>query len=142
MNDETLDSLVGYILSQAELYKQYFWYDSTGRIRAKCRVDLTTKANMESADPQSKFVEAGDEDINTVYIKDGEITQRPDNPAVLSGMTISGLPSGSQVQIDTSIYDVTDDHVDLSFDREGVHKVRVISWPYLDKEFDVEATSQ
>lgn len=73
-----------------------------------------------------------------VYVADGEVRPRPANPARLDGMTLRDLPTPGTIHIGDAQYPYDEPTVDLEFEHPGTYKVRVESWPYLDKEFDVE----
>jgi len=75
----------------------------------------------------------------TQYIKDGEITLRPTQLTALTGMTLNNLPTPCQIIIDGTSYDGVDEPtVELEFDTEGTHNIKVVAFPYLDKEFTLE----
>lgn len=120
-------------------HKSYICYDETGKVIAKCDISEATRAFMVQSG--RLLIESG-ADPSTVYVKDGAVEQRPECPAALNGMTINAVPVPAKILIGTTLYDCDEDHVDLSFDESGTHLVRVISWPYLDKEFSVEAAPQ
>lgn len=72
------------------------------------------------------------------YLVAGTVYERPGNPAVLNGNLISGLPFGATIIINNAVYHCDDDHAELEFDQPGIYAIRVIAWPYLDKEFVFE----
>lgn len=72
------------------------------------------------------------------YVQDGQVLDRPENTATLSGLTLLNVPVPSTIQIGTEFYESTEDTVELEFNLPGTYKVKVISWPHLDKEFTVE----
>lgn len=72
------------------------------------------------------------------YLVAGTVYDRPESPAVLNGSLITGLPFGATIVINDAVYHCDDDHVELEFDQPGTYAIRVIAWPYLDKEFVFE----
>lgn len=72
------------------------------------------------------------------YVLNGEVLDRPENTATLSGLTLLNVPVPSTIQIGTQFYESTDSTVELEFNLPGTYKVKVISWPHMDKEFTVE----
>ena len=75
------------------------------------------------------------------YILDGDVTPRPENPARISGTTLTHLPNPSEVRIEDATVTVTDGLLELSFEFPGVYRVKVSSFPFLDREFDIEIPS-
>lgn len=74
----------------------------------------------------------------THYVRDGAAILRPANPAVLTGLQLSGLPVPCTIRINGTAYPCSEAVADLQFDQPGTYAVRVEAWPYLDKEFNVE----
>lgn len=72
------------------------------------------------------------------YLVAGTVYDRPRNPAVLNGNLITGLAFGATIVINDAVYHCDDDHAELEFDQPGRYAIRVIAWPYLDKEFVLE----
>jgi hypothetical protein len=81
----------------------------------------------------------GSGDMETQYILSGEITPRPTQLTTLTDLTLTNLPTPCQIIIDGTSYDGVDSPtVDLEFDESGTHNIKVVAFPYLDKEFSVE----
>ncbi len=72
------------------------------------------------------------------YALNGVAVPRPENPASLSGFTLTSVPVPAKVHINQDVYETNESTVELSFGQPGTYKVKVESWPYLDKEFSVE----
>lgn len=75
---------------------------------------------------------------DTQYVVDGVLTLRPDNPAMLEGHVLRGLPAPCFIKIADSAYACNDTVAELSFEHAGTFQVTVEAWPYLNKEFTVE----
>lgn len=75
----------------------------------------------------------------THYVSNGEVTLRPEQLTTLTGMTLNNLPTPCQIIIDDISYEVDESTVELEFDEPGAHNIKVVAFPYLDKEFTVEA---
>lgn len=73
-----------------------------------------------------------------VYVLNGEVVPRPENPTTLHGLTLENVPVPSTIVIGGTYYEATESTVELSFNLPGTYRVKVISWPYLDKEITVE----
>lgn len=72
------------------------------------------------------------------YVKDGQITARPVNSAVMTGTKITQVPNPATVAIDGGMpAPVTDGEIDLTFTQPGTYTVVVSSWPMLDAIFTV-----
>ena len=77
-------------------------------------------------------------DGETYYVENGQSTPRPNNPATLDNLTIRNLPVPCKIQINSSVYECDEQEVDLDFPLPGKYKVKVMSFPYLDAEFEIE----
>lgn len=77
-------------------------------------------------------------EAETHYVSNGEITPRPEQLTTLTGLTLNNLPTPCQIAIDDIYYDVDETTVELEFDTEGTHNIKIVAFPYLDKEFTVE----
>lgn len=86
---------------------------------------------------QQRWVD-GRSDPDTHYVKQGVLTPRPQNPAVLDGGTLSGLPVPSTINIGGVDYPCDEPVAELAFDQPGTYRIVVRAWPYLNKEFTVE----
>lgn len=75
------------------------------------------------------------------YVSSGEVVPRPENPAVLSIQTLNNVPVPAQVIINGVSYETTESVVELEFTQPGTYVVKVVAWPYLDKEFTIENTA-
>lgn len=83
------------------------------------------------------------DDYQLYYVKgDEELTLRPSQETVLEGNVISGIPVPATLSINKETYSVNESRVELDFDQPGSYKIRVESWPFLDKEFTFENPSQ
>lgn len=71
-------------------------------------------------------------------VQDGEVVHRVELPAVLSGNTLTGVPAGASVQIDTDIYEADGSPITLTFDQPGTYTLLVSLWPYLDWRATIE----
>lgn len=72
------------------------------------------------------------------YVLDGVAVPRPVNPAVLSGPSLLNVPVPAEVIIGASSYQTNESTVTLEFNMPGTYKVKVVSFPYLDAEFEIE----
>ena len=114
------------------------FYDSTGKIIGSMNSDPVTIGHTKDKLPDQKFIE-GDffAHAETKYVLDGAITDRPANPAILTGLALTALPVPCAIQINAAFYPCTEDHATLSFGLPGTYKVTVKAWPMLDKEFSI-----
>ncbi len=80
----------------------------------------------------------GKADGETQYVRGVALTARPQSPAALAGRRLTKLPSPCVIIVNDTIYTCDETEADLEFDQPGTYRVRVIAWPYLDAEFNVE----
>lgn len=73
-----------------------------------------------------------------IYVINGEVTNRPDNPTTVSGQTLENVPVPTTVIINGTSYETNEPEVELGFSQPGTYAVKVVAWPYLDKEFVIE----
>lgn len=77
------------------------------------------------------------------YVHEGEIVPRPENPTVLEGQVLIDVPSDSMIRIDGMSYKSSEGgDIELSFNVPGIYIVRVESFPYLEKEFEIDYQPQ
>ena len=84
---------------------------------------------------QYAFVEQpADDELD--WVNNGTICQRPESPAVLNKLLISGIPKGSVLEIEGIEYPVTESEVELEL---FAKKTTVIlkCFPYLDKKWEI-----
>lgn len=123
-------------MENAEKMVSLYKVSGNGRIIQNIEVRSDTAVQLMINDPD--LVE-GSPDRETQYIKDGEITLRPTQLTTLTGMTLNNLPTPCQIIIDGISYDGVDSPtVELEFDETGTHNIKVVAFPYLDKEFTIE----
>ena len=73
-----------------------------------------------------------------VYVVDGEVVSRPENPAVVSDQKLENVPVPATVIVNGTSYETNESTVELGFNQPGTYTVKVVAWPYLDKEFIIE----
>lgn len=115
--------------------KYISFYDAQGEIVGSVGVD--PQMYDQTRDQLDPHVE-GDWYGKDVYVSNGEVHPRPANPARLDGMTLRDLPTPGTIHIGDAQYPYDEPAVELEFEHPGTYTVRVESWPYLDKEFEVE----
>lgn len=114
------------------------YYDSTGRIYGYATGDDITM-EVTKANTEQQWVE-GEWDGETHYVKNGKALERQPCPATLNGMALHNMPAPCKIVINSTEYDVTDKTVELEFDYPGVYKIKILAFPYLDGEFEIEVT--
>lgn len=73
-----------------------------------------------------------------VYVSDGSVTPRPENPTTVSGQALENVPVPATVIINGTSYETNEARVELGFNQPGMYTVKVVAWPHFDKEFSVE----
>lgn len=112
------------------------FFDESGRITSNLTTDpAVIQANKDHF--PGRWVE-GDWYGKDVYVANGAVHPRPANPAQLEGLTLTHLPTPGTIHIGDAQYPYDEPTVELEFEHPGTYKVRVESWPHLDKEFEVE----
>lgn len=72
------------------------------------------------------------------YALNGEAVARPENPTTVSGQALENVPVPATVIINGVSYETNESRVELGFSQPGTYAVKVVAWPHLDKEFNVE----
>ena len=109
--------------------------DATGRVIRTGRLpDPAWIAHQAQGDEQAV---AGALNAATQWVDAGEVRDRPENPAVLTGMTLTELPVPSVIVIDGNRYDCNETQVDLDLPYSVTYTVTVEAFPYRDKHFSV-----
>jgi hypothetical protein len=112
------------------------FYDSTGKITGMAGVEEAILP-MIKEHTQAPFVDGAWLDM-PVYVLNGEVVNRPENPTTISGFVLSNVPVPSTIKINSVSYEASESEIELSFNLPGTYAVTVSTWPYLDKEFQVE----
>jgi hypothetical protein len=112
------------------------YHDQEGRITGS----VTATLNTIDANKVGLWVNGfGDRSIH--YVKDGVITDRPEQKTTLEGSTLKNLPVPCQIHINGEVYECDEDHAELEIDLPGTYQISVTAWPYLDVEFTYENQS-
>jgi hypothetical protein len=121
----------------------YAIYNSLGYIR-----QISTTTNSTELDsillPGESYIEVPPEVNNYAYYirSDKHYALRPTQECFMEGLFIKNIEVPSLIYINGDRYIVDEPVVELEFDQPGTYKIRIESWPYLDKEFTYENTSQ
>lgn len=109
------------------------YHDQEGRITGS----VTATLNTIDANKVGLWVNGvGDRSIH--YIKDGVITDRPEQKTTLEGSMLKNLPVPCQIHVNGEVYECTDSQAELEFDLPGMYQITVTAWPFLDMEFSYE----
>ena len=126
----------------------YTKYNSTGKILQT----VSCPAFLRDAQAQTgEFIVDGDCDTRNDYIKDGKITKRLVMPVIVDKTTITAdtsdkatitkVPKGTKVIVAGVDQGTCDDGiVEINADFKGFYKVKLVCWPYLDKEITINAS--
>ena len=80
----------------------------------------------------------GDYYNKPVYILNGQVVDRPENPTTVSGQILENVIVPTTVIINGVSYESNESTVELEFNQPGTYTVKIVAWPYLDKEFSFE----
>ena len=72
------------------------------------------------------------------YVVSGLPVNRPVGTSVLVGNTLNNLPIPCKIIINGESYDCIDQTATLEFTQPTVYKIKVVAFPYLDKEFEID----
>lgn len=111
------------------------YYDEEGRITGEMTGDVAAVELTKELTTQA-WVD-GLWFGKPVYVLAGEVLDRPACPAVLTGMVLTDLPVPCVLDINGTKYDADEASVELDLG-VGQFTIKVIAWPYMDGEFNVE----
>ena len=114
----------------------YFYKEQTGEIRQSF---FTTDSEniVLNLMPGEKAIEISG-DFTNPYLVNGELVERPKNPATLNGTVIENVPVGAVVSFGEQSFTVDDGTAELEFPFLGTYSVTVTCFPYLTKTFEVK----
>jgi hypothetical protein len=104
----------------------------TGVVSGDPSVITTTKELSETPWVDGDYLE------KLVYVLNGEVIPRPDNPTTVSGQLLENVPVPATVIINGTSYEANEPEVELGFSQPGTYVIQVVAWPHLDKEFSIE----
>lgn len=113
--------------------KAFVRFDEDGQITAWGHQDQNVTAYQQSLGQSIMEGEGGPGH----YVADGEIIAREENPATVSGTTISGLPIPSTLKIGTETYVVDDGEADLDLTYPGTYRVEITTLRHLPKTVEI-----
>lgn len=117
------------------------FYDPTGKITGTASASLSVMEMIKEQNPNvpnsQPFVD-GEWFDKGVYILNGEVTDRPVNPLIVSDNVLSGLIHPCTIAINGTEYHCESSTATLELFHPGSYKVKVSVWPYLDREFTIE----
>lgn len=117
---------------------EFVIHDAGGRILMHGRAsEVEVEATAATRAGATGYVE-GVGDTLTHYVREGQVIDRPANPAQLAGATLTSLPNPCSVWINGVEYACHDDTADLAFDQVGKYQIKVVAFPFLDAEFAYE----
>lgn len=76
-------------------------------------------------------------DDSLFYVKNNEVTARPELPVNILETTVTGLPNPTTVVTEGNSYVISDGTAELSFSLPGTYKIYLSSFPYQDKQIEV-----
>lgn len=118
------------------MIKVYIYNEQTGEVlRSLATSDPEAVALNLQTGEQAIDV---DESIANPYVLNGELVQRPENPATLNGTVIENVPVGAVVSFGDQAVTVDDGTAELEFPFAGTYPVTVTCFPYLPKTFEVQ----
>ncbi len=113
---------------------RYVVYDAAGAIK---RTGEVPESMLALQAHNGEFVVEGVADDTLHYILNGAVTDKMEITAMLSGTTISGLPTPATITIERARYDVIDGVAELSFNLPGTYSVLCEAMHHLPKTIQV-----
>jgi len=77
-------------------------------------------------------------DLKTEYYDNDSVVPRPEMDLIINNLSISNIPTGTEVRIDEDTEIVKDGVLDLEFDLPGEYTIYFTNFPYQDKEVLIE----
>lgn len=119
--------------------KHYAAYDADGRIFISISADPEFAEKMIHDNGGTDYIETPFRAITEEhYIEGGELKARPEPTMEIDGDLLKGVPAGSNIHIENSVYVADGTDITLSFSYPGVYRIKVKPWPM--KEWEVEYT--
>lgn len=115
----------------------YVMFDDKGRILQTLQ---TSHETAEALYRQHFRILQAEADPQVHYILDGKVTDRPANPAVLVGSKIVNVPNPTRILFHGEFFTCEDGEIDVRSPTSET--ITLQSFPYLDKEFEIEADPQ
>jgi hypothetical protein len=112
------------------------YFDETGKITGTSYSQSATM-QMIKALATVPFVD-GNWFGKDVYVLNGAVVDRPINPTTVSGLALESVPVPATVIVNGVSYQTDDSFIEFDFNQPGTYAVKVVAWPYLDKEFSIE----
>lgn len=125
---------------------RYVVHDKHGAILRVVRCPKI-QAAIQAVDGEN--IIEGSANDETQYVKDGQIIDRPANPAIadkamiaaddMDTCSITNIPIGSEVSVEGQAYTVNDSEFEFSVDQPGEYQITVTGFPYMPATFTIEA---
>lgn len=109
-------------------------FDADGRI---ARTGTCPDSMVDLQAGAGEQVMQGTANESKQYVLNGELVDRPENTAKLSGQTLANVPAPSVISINGTDYPCDDSSVDLDFTYPGEYRIAVHAFPYTDVEFKI-----
>lgn len=113
-----------------------FYIPATGKILGQLTADPQSIEITKEA-PFHAWVD-GLWDADSHYVLAGEVIPRPEMNLIIHGMHVANLPVPCIININGVVYPCNDGAADLDLYYPGTYQVKVIAWPYINKEFEIE----
>ncbi len=116
--------------------RNFYTHDETGRITGVFR----ESEEFFLVNQKELMLCQGVADAKRQFVTDLGLQDRPPQDTYLDGMTLFDLPRPCTIVInENKTYFWEHASAELQFDQPGAYTVRVVAWPYIDKEFVLEA---
>ncbi len=113
---------------------QFVLFDEKGEIH---QTGHLPRYSLRQQEREGRMAIEGAANHRLDYVLDGVITKRPESPATIAGSRISNLVYPCVIEINGTRYECDESFCDLEFVHVGEYNIKVIKFPFLDKEFKV-----
>lgn len=116
--------------------RNFYTHDKNGRITGV----FTENEEFFQVNQGALKLLRGHADPSRQFVTEQGLQDRPPQETYLDGNTLHHLPQSCAIVINTTrTYAWESVSAELEFDQPGTYTIKVIAWPYLDKEFVLEA---
>lgn len=111
-------------------------FDAEGKITGKTGLEDSAYPILAGLLPAHVV---GDYAPQDWFVVDGVATKRPAQSSQLDGLVLRDLPVPCSIEVDGVAHLCSDGVAELEFAHAGTYSIKVVAFPYLDWETEVQA---
>lgn len=116
--------------------KGIIYNETTGEIIRTVSCPLH-ELHMQEQDGEDSMLVSDYFPDDLFFVLEGQIVPRPPMPITANGNVLSDVPIGAELRVDSQVYPVTDNTVELEFPVSGTYRVELNMFPYLPFQLEV-----